>query len=366
METINLIIVILIVGALILLSFLLISNPLKVNKKANLFFGIFTFLWTSFWFEEILFLVDFTLPSHLLDFILILLQIFSPIFFYYAVLYFTNPHRKLSQLDSIHLIIPFLVLLSFMLKIDLNEYLNWKIIFTFSMLLQALLYITKSFLSLKKHEKQIELFSSNRETVDLKWIKQIIFSLFGVSIFIFSYNLIFPIGEELNIMANFPMLIIMFYVAYQSMAQKEIFIIDKEEMKQILEKKEENTQAKNQLIPNEKLLIYKEKLLFLMEKEQPYLEGDLNLSKLAILVELSPHHLSYLLNEGFEKNFFQFVNSYRVEEAKKLLLSEAHQHLSIIGIGYEAGFNSKTAFNNVFKNYTGMTPTFYKKNGSTI
>lgn len=361
-KPLNSIIVILIVGGLVFLSFLLMSNPLKVNKKANLFFGIFAFLWASFWFEEVLFLTASISPNYWIDFILTLLHIFASVLFYYSVLYFTNPHYKFSTLDLLHLIIPFWVLLSFIVELDFHDYFNYRSIFVVSILLQALFYITNSFIHLQKHEKRIELFNSSREAVDLKWIKQIIYALFSISILITLYNLMFPGSRQLNILANFPMLIMIFYVAYQSIAQKEIFILDKEEIKQIIEEKDTNTKSKPQLIPKDKLHTYKENLVDLMEKEKPYLEGELSLAKLAKLIELSPHHLSYLLNEGFGKNFFQFVNAYRVEEAKKLLLSEAHQHLSIIGIAYEAGFNSKTAFNTVFKNNTGMTPTVYKKN----
>jgi AraC-like DNA-binding protein len=64
-----------------------------------------------------------------------------------------------------------------------------------------------------------------------------------------------------------------------------------------------------------------------------------------------------VLNEGFGVNFFQFINAYRVAEAQRLLASAQHQHLSMVGIAFEAGFSSKTTFNTTFKKLTGLTPS---------
>jgi AraC-like DNA-binding protein len=72
---------------------------------------------------------------------------------------------------------------------------------------------------------------------------------------------------------------------------------------------------------------------------------------------ISIHDLSYLLNEAFGMNFFRFINLYRIEEAKQLMISEKYRHLNILGIAYSAGFNSKTTFNTAFKKETGVSPS---------
>ena len=95
----------------------------------------------------------------------------------------------------------------------------------------------------------------------------------------------------------------------------------------------------------------------LLETEKIYLEADLSLPALAQRAGLSTHELSYVLNEGFGLNFFQFINGYRVAEAQRLLASARHQHLSMVGIAFEAGFSSKTTFNTTFKKVTGLTPS---------
>jgi AraC-like DNA-binding protein len=85
-------------------------------------------------------------------------------------------------------------------------------------------------------------------------------------------------------------------------------------------------------------------------------------------MDISTHDMSYLLNDGFGQSFFQFINTYRIEEAKRLLMSEKHSHFNMLGIAYASGFSSKTTFNTTFKKLTQQSPSEFqneqKKNGS--
>src|SRR5690606_35792170 len=110
----------------------------------------------------------------------------------------------------------------------------------------------------------------------------------------------------------------------------------------------------------------KTRLTDAMQKQKPYLESDLNLIKLANLLSVSTHQLSYVINTGFNKNFFQYINEYRIEKAKKLLSDNTNDNLSILGIAFESGFNSKTSFNTTFKKMTGKTPSEFKKTSSNL
>jgi AraC-like DNA-binding protein len=106
---------------------------------------------------------------------------------------------------------------------------------------------------------------------------------------------------------------------------------------------------------------YVRRLVETMEKEKLYLDSDLTLQKLAQRLSIHPHHLSQIINERLNQNFFDFINSYRVEEAKKRLIDPSEKHFSIIAIAVEVGFNSKSAFNAVFKKYVNMTPSEWRK-----
>ncbi|WP_310395807.1 helix-turn-helix transcriptional regulator [Hymenobacter sp.] len=104
------------------------------------------------------------------------------------------------------------------------------------------------------------------------------------------------------------------------------------------------------------LLPWREKLRQLMAEEQPWLEPELTLAELAHRLRTNTSLLSHVINTGCGQNFNDFVNSYRVAEAERKLQDPRFAHYSLVGIALEAGFNSKSTFNRVFKKLTGRTP----------
>lgn len=104
-----------------------------------------------------------------------------------------------------------------------------------------------------------------------------------------------------------------------------------------------------------------DKLALFVETERPFLNPTLSLRSLAEQIEIHPNQLSWLLNESIGKNFNEYINSHRIAHFKKLILDPSNSHISIIGLAYESGFNSKTVFNTTFKKIIGMTPKEYQK-----
>lgn len=105
------------------------------------------------------------------------------------------------------------------------------------------------------------------------------------------------------------------------------------------------------------------KLDYLMNIEKVYRDETLSLQALAQKISISPHQLSQLLNEKLNKNFSEFINFYRVREAKKLLQNRNNGNRKILAIAFDVGFNTKSAFNNAFKKHTRMTASEYRKRG---
>jgi AraC-like DNA-binding protein len=103
-----------------------------------------------------------------------------------------------------------------------------------------------------------------------------------------------------------------------------------------------------------------ERVVALLENEKLYEEPELTLRGLAEKLETPTYLLSQAINEGLQKTFYDLVNGYRVEEAKRLLLDSRNRNYTILSVGFEAGFNSKTTFNTVFKKFTGLTPTEFR------
>ena len=91
-----------------------------------------------------------------------------------------------------------------------------------------------------------------------------------------------------------------------------------------------------------------------------YQDPELGLSKLAERLEINPHELSRIINMGFKKNFNDFINEYRVADVARKMQDPAFDHITLLGIAFESGFNSKTTFNRTFKQITGKSPAEYK------
>ena len=99
-----------------------------------------------------------------------------------------------------------------------------------------------------------------------------------------------------------------------------------------------------------------------MNQEKLYLNPSLTLAEIALKLDIHPIYVSQIINETFNQNFREFLNTYRIEESKRLLVQET-QNLNILGIALDAGFNSKSAFNRAFKKHTGTTPKEFRKRG---
>lgn len=102
-------------------------------------------------------------------------------------------------------------------------------------------------------------------------------------------------------------------------------------------------------------------LIHLMDTTQPYLDEELDLITLASLIKIQPKQLSQVINENFERNFFDFINSYRVNAAKEMFANPDYSEYKIYEIMYEVGFHSRSSFNTAFKKFTGMTAKAYRK-----
>ncbi|MBK8555809.1 MAG: tetratricopeptide repeat protein [Lewinellaceae bacterium] len=124
---------------------------------------------------------------------------------------------------------------------------------------------------------------------------------------------------------------------------------------------EEVAAQKTALLDTATTAEYSDKLLAYIAEAKPYLNPDLSLRSLAMAIEIHPNHLSWLLNNSIGKNFNEFINHYRIEAFKSFAKDPKNAHLTIEGLAYESGFNSKTVFNTYFKKETGLTPKVFLK-----
>ena len=353
-------------GSLILLSFLSLANPLKANKIATRLLGVFFLLWASFWVEQITLLIY----NSQLDGKWILFywgwQNFTPILFYFSIVFYANPGFKFKKETLTHLVLPVgnIILLYYLGK-TYSLTLNYVLLgLQFGMML---LYTMAAYFKIRKHQKVVLLYSSQTSEVDLAWLERVTIGFLLIVVYWIIYSIIF-LFEYSDLTLNVICLIGIFYIAFHSMRQKETYPFKEASIEEVISLSEEPEidESKKKIVSDEELITLKSRLTQFMLNQKPYLDTDLNLIKLAELFGTNAHKLSYIINSGFNINFFNFINQYRVEEAKLLLLNSKMDQYSILGIAYEAGFNSKTAFNTAFKKIANQTPSDFKKSSSTL
>jgi AraC-like DNA-binding protein len=350
-------------GGLLLLAFIKLANPLGINRQGNFFFGLLLLLWASFWMEEIGGLAGLNSFSVLVIRVVQWLQIFAPVFLYLSIRFYANPGDQFAWNDLRHLIIPSAFLLLLWLKVWLPELESILLpVHIALMFFQVFFYVLISYIKVKRHRKNLVRFESSIQGKDLNWLDYILVQVIIISVIALISNVM---GREApGLLMNGVNLVVGFTVAYYAIGQKEIFPVQKGLEAQLDEMDEsdetEDREAKRKLLSEEDLDLLKGRLADLMAAERPFLDSELNLVKLSDMLQVTPHKLSYAINTGYQLNFFQFVNQYRVERAKALLLNNTKNY-TVLAIAYESGFNSKTAFNTTFKKICGLTPTEFAK-----
>ncbi|HPR32815.1 MAG TPA: helix-turn-helix domain-containing protein [Prolixibacteraceae bacterium] len=218
------------------------------------------------------------------------------------------------------------------------------------------IYLALTGVMITRHRKQVRNEFSTLDTFrKIGWLLFIVifYILYCLTVFLWGlFNIIFLDTLSLTIY-NYSVLLVFIYIfGFYGLKQKELFSPGTDNNgKQI------RTQV-SFLNDKTKAKIQK-KILEYFEKEQPYLNPDLSMGLLSEKLEIPKHHITEVLNGVLGKNFFQFVNEYRVEAVKKKLV-QPKQPYSIEAIGYECGFNSKSTFFSVFKQITGQTPAEFK------
>ncbi len=244
----------------------------------------------------------------------------------------------------------------------------WMFYYAVPLAISGTTYFFLNLLLLRKHQKSIVSLFSYDEKINLKWAVYVIYASFVlfvvVSFLIFGATQfqLFPIKNAfalVGICSGIMLIAFGFYGFRQTtiFSNMEPLFLNHDAKASPLEK---SSYAKSGLTEAAILQLAK-KLTLHMEKEKPFLNEDLNLHLLSQQTQIAPSHLSQIINQHFKKHFYDFVNSYRVAEAKEKICSQAHAHLSLLGIAFECGFKSKSSFNRYFKKYTGSAPSEFRK-----
>ncbi|MCE7994961.1 MAG: AraC family transcriptional regulator [Roseivirga sp.] len=189
---------------------------------------------------------------------------------------------------------------------------------------------------------------SNIEQQTLNWLNQFSMILLGTMLMaLVHWVLVFTTDLNVNsqLVAPSVFVIVIYWLGIGGLRQPEIVARGFTKAKQTKQGQQSE--------------IHLDLLVQSMEKEKLYLLNDLNVRYLEDKLNLTAKQISEALNQGLGKNFYSFINEYRVEEFKSRVATK--HHLTMVGIALECGFSSKTTFQRVFKEMTGMRPSEYLK-----
>jgi AraC-like DNA-binding protein len=207
-----------------------------------------------------------------------------------------------------------------------------------------------------KYRKLIKHNYSNTESIDLGWLMLLVSGFLFTWLWILVTHLIgyahfYDIGGVMGVIGNYFTCILINILVFYSLVN----LANIEGIETPVDIQPEET-VKESIKPEQI-----ERLRQAMEIEKLFLNSRLNLEEFSRRVQIPSRMVSTIINRHFNQNFHEFVNSYRVEEAKRILLSKDAEQQNVMDIASTVGFNSKPAFNRFFKKLTGMTPTQYRE-----
>lgn len=290
----------------------------------------------------------------------------SAIFMFWYTKTLTAPDSKFKRVWLYHLLVIVVINVAFLpsyaisaeekLKmIHKEEVVGVKIILGALLNISAfVVYIVATLFELQKHKKRIRLEFSYELNIDLKWLRNLIYSL-GFMGIVISILLTFLISRKIHVYDAdyyFYLLLVAFVFGLGYWGFKQGTIFQYKEVKSYSKTNKENKGKKNGSAEEQQA----RELHDYMAIKKPFLDPTLSLYDLASSMNWSTHELSVLLNRFLKTNFYEYINSYRVEEAKERL-KQNEQRFTVLAIAFDCGFNSKASFNRIFKQKTGMTPS---------
>lgn len=227
---------------------------------------------------------------------------------------------------------------------------------------------------IKQHNQVLQGHFSSLETMNLRWLKWLTLAcVFYLMLFLVFERLPRLLSDEVQgstVFRYFFLVLLIYAIAIAAMFQPNI-IRGIQAAQQTSNEDNETAHGVEHNPATEKYhrsglsaaeaTAYKQLLQQIMTQDQVYMDSELTLPTLASKAGLSSHQVSQVINEHVGQNFYGFVNEYRIEKAKQLLLDPQTSNMAVVDLAMEVGFKSKSSFYDAFKKSTHMTPTQFKK-----
>lgn len=229
-------------------------------------------------------------------------------------------------------------------KLDYTNFFSLKVTF----ILMNIYYLIKAYNVFKINSKRIKEEYSYQAGIQFKWIS---FFVLGYIVFIICFFGLNPNASPFVV--YIPFLMISLYLYFQRFNQNSIEL-------QLIDETFSKKDIQNGLPELKRKEILKNLVEF-VEKNEIYLKKDLTIHDISKEININSSYISNVLNQNLKCNFVTFINTYRINKAKDILLSKEYSNYTIEAISELVGFNSKSSFNNAFKQISGITPSEFKK-----
>ncbi len=345
------------------LGLLLITSKVK-RSLANTILGTFFLCWAFNFLDGYLLLDEFYLKyPQLALWEDALIFTYGPlIYFYVKALFKDIPPWKPQHFWHL---IPFFLLLITLVAVYHMQPLDYQrgilqdilaldqvsSIFPITMMIivHILIYFVASFRRVKRYQ---DLLKDLYATFNIQWLSNtLIFLIVIVIVSLLISVMQFYGGKQLFetglIVLNIILLVFISQILFKAFEEPELFALEK--------------RAYRLTISKDKQLQISKAVSRAMEKDKMYLDPDVTLMELARRIQASPREASQVINDRFQQNFFDLINSRRIQEAQNILKSSTDPKLTVSEVMYQVGFNSKSSFNTQFKKKTGITPSEFKK-----
>ena len=253
----------------------------------------------------------------------------------------------------------------FPLRYLLYGILTTTLILILGWIVQSGLYFVKAIQRLNSYRQHLKDLFASTESREIKWLSWLLFAVGAVwvatAVYIVLDNLFYSVKID-PILTNSVILVMLWSIAIWGLRQKpgfEELYESQDDIKEVL-LQSDNPQRKYQrsALDEQQSSLIATKIEKAMREDELYLDASLSMQKLAKHIFTSPNYISQTLNESLGMNFFDYVNKYRVDAAKRML----HQsNNTVLDIAMSVGFNAKSSFYTAFKKETGQTPSQYRK-----
>ena len=258
------------------------------------------------------------------------------------------------------------------------------IVYATLLIISIIYYVIRVLILLNIHKmKMLNHFSYQSEKNNLNWLKtiSIIFAIiYPTAVLSRIFNIV--VDYEVFYPIIFPIIGITFFAYALSIfgfQQDSIFISPsfarlqsrRERLDKINEEKTDFKVLEEEIIENlkyeksglkpETYSEYSNTIIEYMNTEKPYLDNSFSIQKMAEDLQIQKFYITQVLNEHLNKNFYTFVNDFRIEDVKSMIKDDDNNKYTLLSLAFDVGFNSKTSFNTTFKKYTGKTPSQYRK-----